>query len=101
MKKIIFTLLLIPFLFSCEKEKFYPPACPGGCFTNHEIIYKNDTINIDGDGFFNDFFGKLLRTDSIISVASLPALEQSCFHASLHLDQNLPKSPSMNLFRYV
>ena len=52
MKKIIFTLIIIPFLFSCEKEEFYPPACPGGCFTNHEIIYKNDTINIDGDGFY-------------------------------------------------
>ena len=52
MNKIIYASVIALFFISCEKEKFYPPACPGGCFTNHEIIYKNDTINIDGDGFY-------------------------------------------------
>ena len=52
MHKTIYTLALALFFISCEKENLEPPVCPGGCFTNHEIIYKNDTINIDGDGFY-------------------------------------------------
>jgi hypothetical protein len=45
-------LLFLLFLTSCKKEKLYPPPCPNGCESNQYLIYKNDTIQMNNDGFY-------------------------------------------------
>ncbi|MDB9847669.1 hypothetical protein OAC50_00620 [bacterium] len=84
MKKIIFTLIIIPFLFSCEKERFYPPACPGGCEANYTLLYKLDTILPNVDGFFEieydglNYFqikGELSDLDIEYEVNGVPLVE--------------------------
>tara|TARA_R110000822_G_scaffold225456_1_gene358224 strand:+ start:292 stop:933 length:642 start_codon:yes stop_codon:yes gene_type:complete len=52
MKNLILIAFLVSLFTSCKKEDIDSPACPGGCFTNHEIYYKNNNINIGGDGYY-------------------------------------------------
>jgi hypothetical protein len=52
MKKYVMIFAIVVSFISCKEEVIDPPSCPDGCFTNHEIVYKNSAINISSDGFY-------------------------------------------------
>jgi len=48
--KILIILSLV--FVSCTKEEFYPSPCLGDCETSYEVIYKNQIMYPDNNGYY-------------------------------------------------
>ena len=52
MKKLC-TLFIILIVFSCAKEEnYYPPLCDGNCQTNYTVVYQNQLITPNSNGYY-------------------------------------------------
>ena len=47
-------LILFSFfsLFSCTKETIYPTPCNGDCETSWEVVYKNQFVSPNNNGYY-------------------------------------------------
>ena len=52
MKYIFYPLAFILALSSCTKEVFNETPCNGDCGTSYEVIYKNELMSSNGDGYY-------------------------------------------------
>ena len=52
MKYIFYPLAFILALSSCTKEVIFQTPCNGDCETSYEVIYKNNLISPNPDGFY-------------------------------------------------
>jgi len=52
MKNIIYPLAFALILCSCTKEEFFETPCMGDCETSYEVIYKNQLIYSNDDGYY-------------------------------------------------
>jgi len=52
MYKTLATIPIFLALFSCTKEELSPTPCYGDCETSYEVIYKNQLITPNGDGYY-------------------------------------------------
>ena len=84
MNRLIYLVCFVVLFISCKKEKEYPPLCPGGCSADYVIIYNNDTVKNDGDGFYRikwnglNYFqvkGNLSRLDPYYEINKIPLIE--------------------------
>lgn len=49
---LLFALMVIGSLGSCTKENIYPTPCNGNCGTSYEVIYKNQLMTTNGNGYY-------------------------------------------------
>lgn len=84
MKKIIILISLS--LLSCKKENKYPDACPGGCSSSWEVIYKNKIIHPNSNNYYEikynglEYFqvkGVLSELDPQYVVNDVPLIESN------------------------
>ena len=59
MKNTIFTLSILLAFSSCTKEEIVQSPCNGDCETSYEVIYKNQLITPNLDGYYEVEWDKL------------------------------------------
>tara|TARA_R110001592_G_scaffold280361_1_gene547749 strand:- start:10687 stop:11328 length:642 start_codon:yes stop_codon:yes gene_type:complete len=59
MKNTIFTLSILLAFSSCTKEEIVQTPCNGDCETSYEVIYKNQLITPNLDGYYEVEWDKL------------------------------------------
>ena len=52
MKYIFYPLAFVLALSSCTKENLFETPCSGDCGTSYEVIYKNELMSSNGDGYY-------------------------------------------------
>jgi len=49
---LILSLILLTLFSSCTKEIIYPTPCNGDCETAYQVVYKNQPINPNNNGYY-------------------------------------------------
>ena len=86
MYKNILILLGFFSLFSCTKETIYPTPCNGDCETSWEVVYKNQFVSPNNNGYYEiqwddlDYFqiqGSLTPLNDEYVINGVPLVESS------------------------